>query len=104
MKFTIEVTSFKRLDKGALVGFCDIKIRELRIKVHEVAVYAKNGSRWASMPAKPWFKDGVAVRGDSGKIQYTPLFEFETKVVRDAFGAAVWRALLDFDPNAAGAP
>jgi len=52
------------------------------------------------MPARPWLRDGVAIRGDDGKIQYSPLFEFETKGVRDAFSHAVWRALLEFDPEA----
>jgi hypothetical protein len=74
-------------------------IRELRLKVHEVALHQKNDARWAAMPSRPWLKDGVAIRGDDGKIQYSPLFEFEIREVRDAFSHAVWQALLDFDPE-----
>jgi hypothetical protein len=101
MKFTIEVTGFKRFERGTLVGFCDLTIKELRLKIHEVSLHEKNGSsRWATMPGRPWVKDGVAVRGDDGKIQYSPLFEFESREVRDAFSREVWRALLEFDPDA----
>jgi hypothetical protein len=101
MKFFIEVTGFNRFEKGTLRGFCDIVIRELRLAIHEIAVHEKNGSRWASMPAKPWLgKDGVAIRDDDGKIKFSPLFEFETRELRAAFSAAVWKALLEFDPDA----
>jgi hypothetical protein len=100
MKFTIEVTACKRFERGTLVYFCDVVIRELRLKIHEVALHKKGSARWASMPAKPWLKDGVAVRGDDGKIQYSPLFEFETREVSNAFSREVWRALLEFDPDA----
>ena len=100
MKLSIEVTAFERFEKGTLVGFCEIIIRELRIKVNEVALHQKGEARWAAMPARPRLKDGVAVRGDDGKIQYSPLFEFETREVRDAFSAAVWRALHKFEPDA----
>jgi hypothetical protein len=100
MKLSIEVTAFKRFDRGTLRGFCDVVIRELRLKVHEVAVHEKGDSRWAAMPSKPWLKDGVAIRGEDGKIQYSQLFEFEAREVRYAFSREVWRALLEFDPGA----
>jgi len=101
MKLTIEVTGFKRLERGTLVGFADITIRELRLKVHEVALHEKGTARWASMPSRPWLKDGIAVRDDTtGKIQYSSLFEFEDRPTRDAFSAAVWKALVDFDRDA----
>ena len=60
MKLSIEVVGFKRFERGTLVGFADVVIRELRLKVHEVAVHQKNGSRWASMPSRPWLRDGIA--------------------------------------------
>jgi DNA phosphorothioation-dependent restriction protein DptG len=100
VKLSIEVVGFKKFQKGTLRGFCDIVIRELRLKVHEVALHQKNEARWAAMPSKPWLlKDGVAVRGDDGKIQYSQLFEFETREVRDAFSREVWRAVLEYDPG-----
>jgi hypothetical protein len=72
MKFSIEVTGFKRFERGTLLGFCDIVIRELRLKVHEVALHQKGDARWAAMPSRPWLKDGVAVKGDDGKVQIFP--------------------------------
>ena len=100
MKHSIDCTGFKPLRKGTLVGFADIVIRELKLTIHDVALHEKGSSRWASMPSRPWLKDGVAVRDDAGKIQYSPLFEWETREVSNAFSREVWRALLEFDPDA----
>jgi hypothetical protein len=40
------------------------------------------------------------VRDDTGKVQYWPVLEFDSRAVRDAFSAAVIRALLEFAPAA----
>ena len=46
MKLTITVDGFKRLERGTLRGFCDIVIKELRLKVHEVALHQKGLFTW----------------------------------------------------------
>ena len=61
-----------------------------------------NGSRWCALPAKPMLdSSGIARRNaDTGKIEYATVFEFEGRGTRDAFSAAVVRAVIEFDPQA----
>ena len=54
-----------------------------------------------AMPPKPMIdREGVAKRNNSGKTEYALVLEFEGRAVRDAFSAAVARALLAFDLHA----
>lgn len=68
--------------------------------MREVAVHESHSKTWGSPPSRPWVKDGAVVRGDDGKIQYSPLFEFESAAVRTAFSDAVIRSVREFEPQA----
>jgi hypothetical protein len=68
--------------------------------MNEVAVHEKNGKSWAQPPSRPWIRGEQLVRGNDGKIKYAPLFEFDNAAVRDAFSAAVVRAVIAFNPHA----
>ena len=99
MKHTIDVLDFKPHHKNTLRGFADIRIRELRLVIRDVALHEKGEARWAQLPAKPWFKNGVHLTDHAGKPQYSPILEFENRETRDAFSAAVWRAVIEFTPE-----
>jgi hypothetical protein len=92
-KLTIEVTNFRPLAKGSLLGFATIHIAEMRLAIADVGIHETNGKRWAALPSKPWIKDGRQVTGDDGKAKYSPLFVFDADQVRFAFSAAVIAAL-----------
>jgi hypothetical protein len=89
------------LAKRSLVGKCDVHIRELRMTARGVLILSTNGRRWASLPspAMPG-KDGHALRDENGKIRYANAFSLGSRVVRDAFSAAVTNALLEACRNA----
>jgi hypothetical protein len=72
----------------------------MRLAVHSVAVHEKNGKTWAQLPSQPWIKDGAHVKGEDGKPQYSPLFEFDSAAVRQAFSATAVRAVLTAFPDA----
>jgi hypothetical protein len=93
VKHTTSCTSFKKYLKNSLVGFADIVIRELKLKIHDVTLHEKGSARWASPPGRAWIKDGQLVTDDDGKIQYSQVIEFADRETRDAFSAAVWRAV-----------
>jgi hypothetical protein len=101
-KFTVTCIDFTPYTRNTLRGFATIRLPELKLVIHDIAVHQhENGSRWASMPSKPLIdKNGVAKRGSAGKIEYAQLFEFEGRETRDAFSAAVVRAVLAFAPAA----
>jgi hypothetical protein len=101
-KFTITCTGFTPYHRNTLRGFATIRLPELKLTIHDVAVHQHDsGARWVALPSKPLLdKNGIAKRGPAGKIEYAQLFEFEGRAIRDAFSAAVVRALLEFEPHA----
>lgn len=101
-KLNIRVTEFKPVERNTLQGFCTIRIAEMRLTIHDIAVHQKGAERWCQLPSKPQLsRDGVALRDrQTGKILYATLLEFDSKAVRDAFNRAVIAALLDFNPHA----
>lgn len=99
-KLTLTATGWKPLEKNTLRGFVSIHVGELALTLHDIAVHKKDGRMWAAPAAKPWLKGGVAITDKSGKIQYSPLVEFDSPEVRSAFSIAVIRALEAKFPGA----
>jgi hypothetical protein len=99
-KLTVRCLAWRPLCRNTLRGFATVKIEELRLAFHEVAIHQKNDRAWAQLPSQPWIKDGTLVRGDDGKVRYQPLHEFDNAAIRNAFSDAVVRAVLEFDSRA----
>jgi hypothetical protein len=99
MKHTVICSSFRPCRRNSLIGFAAVRIAELRLTIRDVAIHEKGSTRWAQLPAKPMLKDGAAVFKD-GKAQYATIMEFDDRVVREAFSAAVIRAVIAFAPHA----
>ena len=100
MKHSIDCVGFKPLREGTLVGFADVTIAELKLTIRDVTLHQKGSARWAIPPGRPWLKDGVAVTDADGKIRYSQIIEFADRGTQNAFSAAVWKAVLDFAPEA----
>jgi hypothetical protein len=102
MKFTITCTDFRPLNRNTLRGFATVRIDELKLTLHDVAIHQHDtGTRWVGQPAKPVVdRDGVAKRSSDGKLEYVRLFSFDSRAVSDAFSAAVVAALLEYDERA----
>jgi hypothetical protein len=93
MKHTIDVLNFRPL-VNTLRGFAKIRIRALGLVINDVALHEKGEARWAGLPAKPQVKDGAVVTDPgTGKPAYLSILEFADRETRDAFSAAVWRAV-----------
>lgn len=99
-KLTLRIESFTPHCKNTLRGFATVTVSELHLIINDIGIHTKNGHSWASLPAKPWVKNGEAVVDDTGKIKYLPILEFDNNAVRDAFSTAVVKALLEHDPRA----
>jgi hypothetical protein len=100
-KLTIDVLNFKPLVSGTLRGFVDIRLRELRMIIRDVTVHQRDGKTWAGLPGKPMIdRNGNALRGDDGRIKYTPVLELDDKATRSAFSARVCAALEAHSPHA----
>jgi hypothetical protein len=99
-KLTIQIESFKSLRKGSLLGFVDLVIPQIRLRIKEASVHQSHGRRWIGLPAKPQIDREGRVRHDRGKTAYVNILQFTDKTTSDAFSARVVEALLEAFPHA----
>jgi hypothetical protein len=97
-KLTIDVVTWKPLRSGTLVGFCTVKIRELRWIIRDLTVHARGDKHWCALPGKAQLdKQGQALRDEHGKIRYVPVIEIDDTTFRRAFSDRVIEALQRYD-------
>jgi hypothetical protein len=96
-RLKVACTFFRRWPKNTLCGFASIKIAEIGLTIHDVAVHQKGSARWAQRPARPQVHDGVLVKDDEGKILYAKIMDFDD---RSAFSTAVVKAVIEHAPDA----
>ena len=94
-KLTVTCTLFRPWPKNTLRGFASIRIGEIGLVIHDVAVHQQGGARWAQLPAKAHLHDGALVKDADGKIQYVKIMGHAQ---RPAFSAAV----IEHAPDAFG--
>jgi hypothetical protein len=91
-RFTVACIDFRPWPKNTLCGFASIKIAEIGLTIHDVAVHQKGSARWAQPPARPQVRDGILVKDDESKILYAKIMDFDD---RAGFSAAVIQAVLE---------
>ena len=99
-KLSVECVDWRPLSKGTLLGFAQIRIPEIALVIHDVALHRKNESVWVQLPARPQIVGGALVTNDNGKIQYATLLEFGGRAVADAFSRAFVDAVIRYAPDA----
>jgi hypothetical protein len=93
-KLQVEISEWKPLARGTLLGFVNVRIPAMRLTIRDCTVNESHGRRWIGLPGKAQINaDRELVKRD-GKVQYTPTCAFDSKEVGDAFSAAVL-AVLD---------
>src|SRR5512143_2488521 len=100
MALTIECEDFRPVARNTLKGFAVIAIKEIRLRIKDVALHTKGNTQWAALPAKPQIKNGAVVTNVDGKAQYQNILEFADRSTSDAFSRAVVDAILKFNPRA----
>lgn len=96
-KVTVACLDWRSVERGTLLGFANIHIKEIRLTIRDVALHQKNEKRWASLPSKAQIsKERELIKDSEGKIKYAPVLEFDNKRVADAFSEAVVRAIDAF--------
>ena len=78
------VREWKPYAKNTLVGFLTLELPG-GVIVHGITLHQKSDSRWVSMPAKEYEKDGQKT--------WAPIIEFSSKSARERFQAAAVSAL-----------
>ncbi len=54
----LEVTNYKPINKGALVGTFAVRIPSWNFFINDISLFQKEGRRWLSMPSRSYEKDG----------------------------------------------
>jgi hypothetical protein len=97
----VEFLEFRPMVKNTLRGFASVKIPSIGLIIKDITVHEKNGKRWAGLPARPMIsKDGRAMIGDDGKVQYQQLLNFTSRHTADAFSQAVINVVEQYEPDA----
>jgi hypothetical protein len=102
VKHSLTCVDFRRFDKNTLCGFATVRIEQIRLVIHDVALHRKGDARWAALPARPFVKDGQQVTDADGKAQYVTTLEFTDRATREALSHAVWISVLAAHPELEG--
>jgi hypothetical protein len=86
---------------NTLLGFADVLLEQTHLRIHDCAIFEKNGRRWVMLPGRPMIdRDGVALRDEDGKPKYARILEFDTREAGDEFSRACIAAVLERFPAA----
>jgi hypothetical protein len=97
----ISLLEWKPMRRNTLVGFGTIRVEAIGLTISDVSVHEKNGSRWASLPSKAMVdRDGMVMRGDDGKVRYSPILQWRDRRTAERFSHALIEALLAAHPDA----
>ena len=92
-KHALTMVDWKPHERNSLRGFATVKIPELRMVVHGVAMHELGAKRWAQLPSKPLVVDDQPARHANGNIKYVPIVEITDRETAIAFSQACWSAL-----------
>jgi len=85
--------------KNTLRGFADTEL-PIGLMIREIAMHSSHARIWAAFPAKPQLsQDGQPRRVDS-KIAYSPVLEWRTSRLREAFFDRVVEVVRQQHPDA----
>jgi hypothetical protein len=99
-KLTIVCEDWRALRRNTLIGFARVRIPELRLVIHDVAVHMRGGAKWIALPGKPMMKNGELIKDHDGRPQYVTVLEFDSRAVADAFRDRCIAAVLAYAPDA----
>jgi len=86
----MKLEGWKRSDKGgSLIGRANVLLPS-GLQICDVAVFAKDGRRWAQLPSEA-MRDaaGMVMRDDHGKIRYRSALRWSSRQLQDGFSAAL---------------
>lgn len=81
----IEITKFRKYEKGVTKGFFTAKLTNIGLEIRDCVLNEKNGERWVNLPSRPYEQDG--------KTMYAPIVKFTEKDTWEKFKLATLAAL-----------
>ncbi len=84
----MQCINWRPIEKNTLRGLATLQLASGLIIV-DATLHEKNGSRWVSMPGKPW-------KDKDGSTKYAQVIDFIDKETRDRFSRAAVQAIDRF--------
>ena len=95
----MKCVSFKRLERGSLLGFADLAM-DSGIVLLGCTLHASNGKRWCNPPGRPQLDaDRKLMLGDNGKLLYATIVEFVDAKTRYRWSDEAVRAIEQVHPQ-----
>ena len=85
----VTVIGFKEFRKNTLQGFADLLLPDIGLKIFGATLHEKNGSKWISLPAKPY--------QENGETKWSAILDFDSKDAREAFQRAALAAVEKYE-------
>ena len=92
----IVVKAFRKYVKNSLQGFLTLSLPAVGLTIKDISLHESNGSRWVSMPARPY--------ETGGQTQWSQIIEHDSKESRKAFQNAAIRAVDAFQLTGSANP
>ena len=86
---TIEVSKFRKMGKGTLLGFCNILMTGIGLEIRDCTLHESQGKRWVNLPSKPY-------QAEDGTTKYSYIVSFPDKEIYWAFQEQALKALDEF--------
>jgi len=86
---SIQCLSFKKFEKGLLLGFASLYIEKWDVEIHGCSLFSKNGGRWINMPSKEY-------KNDLDETKWSPLIKFRDRNHQDVFSHVAIAAIDKF--------
>jgi len=82
---------------GALLGRAKVRL-PIGLEIDGVAVFEKDGRRWATLPAEVIRdRDGQTIKDERGKARYRSMMRWSSRDLQDRFAAALLALIGDDD-------
>ena len=85
----IECLKITLVNKGSLLGFCDLSIPQMGMDIFNIAIFQKGSHKWISFPSKEY-------ESETGEKKYLPYIRFKRKESMDNFTR---QALVAIEPE-----
>lgn len=96
---SMRLLRWKPLVKNSLRGFADVELPN-GLQIREIPVFTSSPGRcWAALPGRPQIVDGRQKTGPDGKPKYTPIMEWRSRELSDAFSAKLIALIREQHPG-----
>ena len=86
---TMQLLAWERIDKGALIGRAAVRLPN-QLEIADIAIFTKDGRRWAQMPSEPVRdRDGQVLKDERGKARYRTPLKWASRSLQERFSAAL---------------